>query len=91
MVGMIHNSLVWRHYKKNMRNGVVFQSCGHVDHKFPRGWSVIYKDQTREENKAVSYAQWCTECYGIALLQYDPYIFPDEESAYEWLQEEDNE
>lgn len=61
----------------------VILSCGHREDDFDKHYSIMTKDWSRENTKAVGYRTVCHACYKLYETA-DQLLYTDEE-AMEWL------
>lgn len=71
--------------------GTIVLSCGHTDQVRPFGWPITLKDDDGF-GRAVSYSNFCLDCYKKALEEYPEDIFINEWEIDEYLSspEEEN-
>jgi hypothetical protein len=62
---------------------MVILSCGHREDDFDKHYSVMTKEWSRENTKAVGYKTICLSCY-VAYQQED-YLLQTDDEAMHWL------
>jgi hypothetical protein len=61
----------------------IILSCGHREDDYDNHYSVMTKEWTRENTKAVGYKTVCLSCY--VQLRENEELFNTDEEATEWL------
>jgi hypothetical protein len=64
---------------------MVTLSCGHREDDFDKHYSIITREWTRENTKAIGYKSVCLSCY--LRYQKSGELFHSDEEAFNWLRD----